>query len=274
MRNRSSDSAPHDVGPLRRRRARGQRRRAGRAGADPAAHHVERDAADDQERRGGRDRQPEGDGGGQHEGDQRQHPGDEQRQEQQPGQDPARHGPWPAPADAADLRLPGAADGRRRTRGRRGRWCAGCVPRLLGTRTNVRFARVRSGAPGYGSRAGSRTRGVARVPQGAGRQPRRDRDPRVPGRLRARGVDRRGLPLRGPQLAAPGEGRRVVPDRRARPPRARLPVGRRGDQGRAQGRRRRDLPRLRVPVGEPGPRRRPATTPGSRSSARRRRCCT
>ena len=66
--------------------------------------------------------------------------------------------------------------------------------------------------------------------------------------------DRRGLPVRGPQLAAPREGRRVLPDRRARPPRPRLPVGRRGDRRGPPGGRRRGLPRLRLPVGEPRPR--------------------
>ena len=90
------------------------------------------------------------------------------------------------------------------------------------------------------------------VPQGAGREPRGDRDPGVPRRLRAGHLHRRRVPLRGPQLAAPGQGRRVVPDRRAGPPGAGLPVRRRGDQGRPAGRGRRDLPRLRLPVREPG----------------------
>ena len=54
------------------------------------------------------------------------------------------------------------------------------------------------------------------VPQGPRRQPRRDRHPGVPRRLRARRADGRGLPLRGPQLRAPAQGRRGLPDRRAR----------------------------------------------------------
>ncbi len=101
------------------------------------------------------------------------------------------------------------------------------------------------------------------------REPRGDRDPGVPGRLRARPAVSGGLSLRGPQLPASAEGRRGLPDRRARPPGPRLP------------RRRRDrLGRARPPVPTPStrvmascrrirssPRRAP--TPASRSSARR-----
>ena len=105
-------------------------------------------------------------------------------------------------------------------------------------------ARLRS------SRRSTVVAGGFRVPQAARRQPGRDRDPGLPRRLRARPGDGRGLPLRGPQLPAPREGRRVVPDRRARPPGAGLPVGRRGHRcGAACGCGRR-LSRLRVPLGE------------------------
>ena len=128
-----------------------------------------------------------------------------------------------------------------------------CTPLRLG----------RTGARRYGFStsesavitARSAVPGGSRVPQAARRQPRRDRDPRLPRRLRARSGDGRGVPVRGPQLPAPREGRRVVPDRRARAPGAGVPVGRRGDRRGAPGGRGCGLPRIRVPVGEPGPRR-------------------
>ena len=116
-------------------------------------------------------------------------------------------------------------------------------------------------------RSSSRPRGF-RVPQAAGRQPGRDRDPGLPRRLRARPGDGRGVPLRGPQLPAPREGRRVVPDRRARPPGARLPVGRRGDRARRGGRARtRSTPATASCRRTPSSPRR-APTPGSPSSGR------
>ena len=103
-------------------------------------------------------------------------------------------------------------------------------------------------------------------------EPWRDRDPGHARRVRARREDRRGVPLRGPQLAAPAEGRRGVPDRRAGASGARLP------------RRRRDHPR-REGVAAPtrstratasSPRTptspRPPPRRASRSSARPPRC--
>ena len=95
----------------------------------------------------------------------------------------------------------------------------------------------------------------AHVLQGAGGQPRRDRGARVPGGLRGRGVDRRGVPLGGPLVRAPDEGRRGLRDRRARPPGAGLPRPRRHRRHRGPGRGRRGLPGLRLPVGEPRSRR-------------------
>ena len=58
--------------------------------------------------------------------------------------------------------------------------------------------------------------------------------------------------VRGPQLAAPAEGRRVLSDRRDGPPGPRLPVGRRDHPRRQAGGCRRGLPGIRLPVGEPG----------------------
>ena len=46
------------------------------------------------------------------------------------------------------------------------------------------------------------------VQEGVGRKPRRDRHPRIPGRIRTRREHRGRLPVRGPQLRAPGQGRR------------------------------------------------------------------
>ena len=100
--------------------------------------------------------------------------------------------------------------------------------------------------------ARSVTRG-SHVLQGAGGQPRRDRDPSLPSGVRAGGGDRRRLPPRGPQLRAPAEGRRGLRDRRARPSRARLPRPRGHRRHRRARRRRRGLPRLRLPLGEPAP---------------------
>ena len=71
------------------------------------------------------------------------------------------------------------------------------TPQRLG-RTGVR----RYGSPRRSPRPAV---GGSRVPQGAGRQPRRDRDPGVPRRLRARRRDGRRVPVRGPQLAAPAK---------------------------------------------------------------------
>ena len=185
------------------------------------------------------------------------------------------------PASRATGGGPGAT-GRRygeRQRARAGPAAAApavCHISFVPKRTRLRLGRTgvrRYGSPFDDHRARSHL-GGSRVPQAARRQPGRDRDPGLPRRLRARPGDGGGLPLRGPQLAAPREGRRVVPDRRARPPGAGLPVGRRGDRRGAAGGRRRDLPRLRVPVGEPDCWPRRAPRPGSSSSGRRRRCCT
>ena len=111
------------------------------------------------------------------------------------------------------------------------------------------------------------------IEQGPGRQPWRDRDPRLSRRLRARHPHRRGLPLRGPQLAASPEGRRGLPDRRARPPGQRLPRHRR-DRSRW---RRAAAPTRSTPATASCRRTRcsprPARRPGSPSSALRRRCC-
>ncbi len=114
--------------------------------------------------------------------------------------------------------------------------------------------------------------GSVDVPQGAGGQPRRDRDPGLPRRVRARRRDGGGLPGRGPQLRAPAQGRRGVPDRRGGPPGPGLPLGPGDDRRRPAGRRRRDLSRLRLPLGEPRSGRRRATRPASPSSARPRAC--
>ena len=65
------------------------------------------------------------------------------------------------------------------------------------------------------------------------------------------GADGRRLPLRGPQRGPPDQGRRGLPDRRARPPGPRLPRRRRDHPRRPAVRRRRDLPRLRLPEREP-----------------------
>ena len=62
--------------------------------------------------------------------------------------------------------------------------------------------------------------------------------------------NRRGLPVRGPQVDAPPEGRRGLPDRRDRASGAGLPRRRRDRPGRAECLGRRDLPRLRLPRGE------------------------
>ena len=116
---------------------------------------------------------------------------------------------------------------------------------------------------------GHRHAGGFRVPQGAGRQPRRDRHPGVPGRLRARHrarwrssryEDRNSLHrLKADEAYEIGE---------PRPPGPRLPVGRRDRRGGPAGRRRRHLPRLRLPVREPATWRRPAPRPASPSSGR------
>jgi NADPH:quinone reductase-like Zn-dependent oxidoreductase len=63
----------------------------------------------------------------------------------------------------------------------------------------------------------------------------------------------RSSPTRTAQRA-PAEGRRVLPDRRGRPPGPRLPRRRGDHRRRGRGRRRRDLPRLRLPLREPRPR--------------------
>ena len=88
--------------------------------------------------------------------------------------------------------------------------------------------------------------------------------------VRAGREDRRGVPVRGPQLPAPPEGRRGVPDRRAGASGARLPRRRRDHPRRRRVRRRRDLPGLRIPLREPRARRRRPPRPASPSSARRR----
>jgi len=82
-------------------------------------------------------------------------------------------------------------------------------------------------------------------------QSRRDRDPGVPRRVRARGAHRRRVPVRGPELDAPAEGRRGLPDRREGASGPRLPRCGRDHPGRPRVRCRRDLPRLRVPLREP-----------------------
>ena len=93
------------------------------------------------------------------------------------------------------------------------------------------------------------------VQQDPGGQPWRDRDPGLPRRDRDRRAHGGGLPLRGPLVRAPDEGRRGLRDRRARAPRAGLP-GPGGDRrGRGEGGGRRGLPGLRLPLREPPPRR-------------------
>ncbi len=54
---------------------------------------------------------------------------------------------------------------------------------------------------------------AAHVLEGARRQPRRDRDPRVPGRLRGGRPDGGGVPARGPLVGAPAQGGRGLRDR-------------------------------------------------------------
>ncbi len=93
--------------------------------------------------------------------------------------------------------------------------------------------------------------GVAGVLEGAGGQPWRDRHPGLPGGLRAGRPHGGGVPLRGPLVRAPAEGRRGLRDRRARASGAGLPRRRRDRRGRDPGRRRRDLPGLRLPQREP-----------------------
>ena len=87
-------------------------------------------------------------------------------------------------------------------------------------------------------------------------------------------ADRRGVPVRGPQLRAPAQGRRGLRDRRARAPGPRLPRpggDRRGGGARA-------APTRSTPATascrrtRTSPRRAPP--PGSRSSAPPPRCCT
>ena len=81
--------------------------------------------------------------------------------------------------------------------------------------------------------------------------------------------DGRGLPLRGPQVRAPAEGRRGLRDRRARAPGAGLPrPRRRSSRSRCAAGRRRGLPGLRLPLREPARWPRRAPTPASPSSAR------
>ena len=114
--------------------------------------------------------------------------------------------------------------------------------------------------------------GSRHVLQGAGGQPRRDRHPGVPGRLRARRAHGRGVPARGPQLAAPAEGRRGVRDRRARATRcAPTSTSRRSSRSR-----RRPAPTRSTPATASCPRTRtwprPARRRASRSSARRPTC--
>ena len=68
------------------------------------------------------------------------------------------------------------------------------------------------------------------------------------------GLRRWPFPVRGPELRAPGEGRRVLPDRQPRSSGAGLPGHRRDHPGRQEVGLRRHLPRVRLPVREPGPR--------------------
>ena len=122
-------------------------------------------------------------------------------------------------------------------------------------------------------RARRRRQGRGRsVLEGPRRQPRRDRGPRVPGRLRARRPDRRRLPLGGPQRRPPDQGRRGVPDRRGAATRC-TPTS---TSARSSGWRGSAAPTPSTPATASCPRTRPG--PGlrrgraSRSSARRPRC--
>ena len=105
-----------------------------------------------------------------------------------------------------------------------------------------------------------------RAAQGPGRQPWRDRHPRVPRDVRARHPQRRRLHARRPRLRAPRQGRRGVRDRRDGPSRAGLPRRRPDRRARRARRRRRRLPRLRLPLRGPAAGRRLRARRGSRSS--------
>ena len=109
-------------------------------------------------------------------------------------------------------------------------------------------------------------------PQAPGRQPRRNRHPRLP-----RGTnwasDGRHLLAGGPLRPAPLQGRRGLPDRQGHGADRRLSGHRRDHRaGAAQARSTRSIPATASSPRTPTSRR-PAKRPGSSSSARRRRCC-
>ena len=112
-----------------------------------------------------------------------------------------------------------------------------------------------------------------RAAQGPGRQPWRDRHPRVPRDVRARHPQRRRLHAGRPRVGAPRQGRRGVRDRRDGPSRAGLPRRRPDRRPGGARRRRRRLPRLRLPLGGPAAGGRLRARRASRSWGPPPRCC-